>query len=208
MMNEAGSIGPLVVAQLSFPQRPMYGLVNKAIEGLVRQQFGDDAWARIKERAGWTGAQFVSMDSYDDEITYNLVGAASEELGLPPEQVLEAFGDYWTTYTMESGYRDTLGMMGDTLEEFLDNLDALHVRVGMSMPGLIPPSFSREKVADDEWLLHYTSERAGLAPMVIGLLKGLARRFEEDVELEALEGRGDVTATFRIRRLTRGADGD
>ena len=57
----------------------MYGLVNKAIEGLVRQQFGDDAWARIKERAGWTGAQFVSMDTYDDELTYKLVGAASED---------------------------------------------------------------------------------------------------------------------------------
>ena len=186
----------------------MYGLVNKAIEGLVRQQFGDDAWARIKERAGWTGAQFVSMDTYDDELTYKLVGAASEELDLPAEQVLEAFGDYWTTYTMEAGYRDTLGMMGDTLEEFLDNLDALHARVGMSMPGLIPPSFSREQVSKNEWLLHYTSERAGLAPMVVGLLKGLARRFEEDVELETLEGSGDVTASFRIRRVTRGADGD
>ena len=186
----------------------MYGLVNKAIEGLVRQQFGDDTWARIKERAGWKGAQFVSMDSYDDELTYNLVGAASEELGLPAEQVLEAFGDYWTTYTMEAGYRDTLGMMGDTLEEFLDNLDALHARVGMSMPGLIPPSFSREQVSQGEWLLHYTSERAGLAPMVVGLLKGLARRFDEDVELETLGGSGDVTASFKIRRVTRGAGGD
>ena len=44
--------------------------------------------------------------------------------------------------------------------------------------------------------------------MVIGLLKGLARRFEEEVELETLEGSGDVTATFRIRLVTRGADGD
>ena len=147
----------------------MYGLVNKAIEGLVRQQFGDDAWSRIKARAGWTGAQFVSMDTYDDALTYNLVGAASEELGLPPEQVLEAFGDYWTTYTMEAGYRDTLGMMGDTLEEFLDNLDALHARVGMSMP-TNPPSFSREQVSETEWLL--LRRRAGLAPMVIGLLRG------------------------------------
>lgn len=186
----------------------MYGLVNKAIEGLVRQQFGDSAWARIKEQAGWTGAHFVSMDTYDDEITYRLVDAASAELGLSPEQVLEAFGDYWTTYTMEAGYRDTLRMMGDTLPEFLGNLDVLHMRVGASMPGLIPASFALEDVDDGEWLLHYTSERVGLTPMVIGLLRGLARRFEEDVELEALEGRGEATATFRIRRVVRSAGND
>lgn len=185
----------------------MYGLVNKAIEGLVRQQFGDDAWARIKERAGWTGAHFVSMEAYDDSVTYKLVGAASEELKLPPAQILEAFGDYWTTYTIEVGYGDTLGLMGDTLEEFLDNLDALHARVGMTMPGLVPPSFSREEIGPDEWILHYSSEREGLAPMVTGLLKGLARRFDETVELETLETDSRTSASFRIRRVTGDADG-
>jgi hypothetical protein len=44
--------------------------------------------------------------------------------------------------------------------------------------------------------------------MVVGLLRGLARRFDEDVELETLEGRGEATATFRIRRVVRSADND
>lgn len=30
----------------------MYGMVNKAVEGLVCQQFGEEAWEAIKERAG------------------------------------------------------------------------------------------------------------------------------------------------------------
>jgi two-component system chemotaxis sensor kinase CheA len=33
-----------------------------------------------------------------DEVTYKLVGAASEVLGIPPNQVLEAFGEYWIIY--------------------------------------------------------------------------------------------------------------
>ena len=29
----------------------MYGLVNKAVEGLVRSRFGDDAWDKIRIKA-------------------------------------------------------------------------------------------------------------------------------------------------------------
>ncbi|MEM9492755.1 MAG: heme NO-binding domain-containing protein, partial [Myxococcota bacterium] len=42
---------------------------------------------------------------------------------------------------------------------------------------LRPPTFRYEKVAPDRHKLHYHSHRAGLAPMVIGLVKGLAKRF-------------------------------
>lgn len=181
----------------------MYGLVNKAIEGLVRQELGDEAWDRVKQNAGWEGASFVSMDAYDDAVTYALVGAVSNEMKLEPAQVLEAFGEYWTTYTIDEGYGEMLSMMGDDMESFLDNLDAMHARIGTAMPGLVPPSFSREVLGADEWVLHYESEREGLAPMVIGLIKGLARRFDESVAVEQLEGKGPKRASFRIVRTPR-----
>ena len=185
----------------------MYGLVNRAIEGLVRRDFGDDVWNRVVERAGVGQSGFVAMEVYDDAVTYGLVGAASQELKLAPEVLLEAFGEYWTTYTIEEGYGATLDLMGDSLEAFLDNLDELHARVGSSMPGLVPPSFSREVVGQDDWVLHYVSEREGLAPMVIGLLRGLARRFDESVAIEQLAGDDPRRASFRVRRI-RAEDGD
>ena len=71
----------------------MYGLVNRAVEGLVTEKFGVDPWQRICARAGLDDPQFVAMEAYDDAVTYGLVGAAAAELGLEPAAVLEVFGD-------------------------------------------------------------------------------------------------------------------
>ncbi|PON19691.1 hypothetical protein C2W62_01480 [Candidatus Entotheonella serta] len=66
----------------------MYGLVNKAIAELVCDRYGEETWDIIKEKADVDIDAFISMDSYDDEVSYKLVGATSEVLGLSPEQVL------------------------------------------------------------------------------------------------------------------------
>ncbi len=177
----------------------MYGLVNRAVEGLVRSRFGDEAWLTICERAEVDPGGFVAMDLYDDAITYNLVGAASETLELSAEAVLEAFGEYWTVYTIEEGYGDLVAMMGSSLNEFLDNLDTMHDRIGHAMPGLVPPSFKRDSLEDGASVLHYFSEREGLAPMVVGLVKGLAKRFDTSIEIELLDSSVPGHCQFLIR---------
>jgi len=177
----------------------MYGLVNRAVEGLVKEKFGVEAWQRICARAQVDDSSFVAMEVYDDAITYGLVAAASAELGLEPAAVLEAFGDYWTTYTIEEGYGDLLTMMGRTLDEFLDNLDSMHARIAGTMPNLMPPSFEREANDDGSSILHYRSEREGLAPMVLGLLKGLARRFSVTIEIEQLDSDTAGHTRFLVR---------
>lgn len=177
----------------------MYGLVNRAIQGLVKEKFGEEAWHNICARAELGEPSFVAMDAYDDAITYALVGAASQELGLDAGVILEAFGEYWTSYTIEEGYGDLLSMMGGSLDEFLDNLDSMHTRIGGTMPKLVPPSFDREPLDDGSSILHYRSEREGLAPMVLGLLKGLARRFEVEITVERLEPDGPGHERFHVR---------
>jgi hypothetical protein len=178
----------------------MYGLVNRAVEGLVVEKFGAQTWQRICERAELRDPKFVAMDAYDDAVTYALVAAASEELALSPAQVLEAFGEYWTAYTIEEGYGDLLSMMGDSLEDFLENLDSMHARIGGSMPDLVPPSFEREAQDDGSSILHYRSDREGLWPMVVGLLKGLAKRFDVAIEVTRLEPAAAGHERFLVRR--------
>jgi len=181
----------------------MYGLVNQAVEDFVRRGFGDAAWQRIREGAGLSHEMFVSMDGYPDEVTYKLVGAASEVLNLDAAQILESFGEHWVLYTAQEGYGEMLSMFGASLEEFLGNLDNMHSHVGLTFPDLRPPSFQLERVDGGRGLLlHYRSERMGLAPMVIGLLKGLGRRFDENVVVRQTAHRGlDDHDVFRIDRI-------
>jgi hypothetical protein len=168
----------------------MYGLINKAVEGLVRQRFGDAAWDRIRTRAGLPDEPFISMEQYPDSTTYDLVGAASAELGAPAEAILEEFGRFWTVYTADAGYGELMKGAGSTLPEFLRNLDQLHTRVKLSFPHLAPPSFSVANETAASLELHYYSERAGLAPLVVGLLKGLGERFQVElsVRTERVDG--------------------
>jgi len=178
-------------------------LVNKAVQDLVLTQHDERTWALIKEKAGVRLDAFVQMEPYPDEVTYHLVAAAAEVLQTPPELILEAFGYHWVTYTAEEGYGDLLHMFGDSLSEFLHNLDNLHARVGMTYSKLCPPSFVCDELDESTLRLHYWSEREGLGPMMIGLLRGLSDRFEVTTEVswEQRKG-GDVDHdTFLIKLL-------
>lgn len=179
----------------------MYGMVNKAIEGLVTEQFGEETWTRILAEAGVDGAGFIGMDPYPDEVTYALVGAASRVLETPADALLEAFGEYWTRYVGSQGYGSLMALEGRDLGEFLRDLDDMHARISMTMPELNPPAFTVEDGDDGEYILHYYSDRAGLGPMVVGLLRGLLVLKGADGEIRWTDRREDGADhdMFRIR---------
>lgn len=129
------------------------------------------------------------MEAYPDDITHRLVKAASAVLNLTPQEIMQAFGEYWVQYTAQEGYGELMDMSGDNLVEFLENLDNLHARVGISFPKLQPPSFECADTEEESLSLHYRSTREGLAPMVIGLVKGLGKRFDTEVDIAQTQSR-------------------
>ncbi len=178
----------------------MYGLVNKAVVDLVCTKFGKDTWDKIKQKADVDIDVFVSMDAYPDDITYRLVGAASEVLKLPPEAILEAFGEHWVLYTAAEGYGPMLDASGATLREFLMNLDALHARVALTLSELRPPRFRLVDIDHNTMLLEYRSTRQGLAPMVIGLLRGLGVKFKTPIDVTHARKPEHDEFTIRVKQ--------
>ncbi|MFM7674774.1 MAG: heme NO-binding domain-containing protein [Synechococcus sp.] len=169
----------------------MYGLINRAIRDMVTTYHGEDTWQRIRERAEVADEVFLSMEAYPDDLTHRLVVAASQELVLSPAEILRAFGEFWVRYTATEGYGELMAIAGDTLPEFLENLDDLHARVGVNFPRLIPPAFDCEQSGPEELELHYHSQRLGLAPMVVGLVEGLGDRFDTEVAVTQTSSRDD-----------------
>ncbi|AFY92149.1 heme NO-binding domain-containing protein [Chamaesiphon minutus] len=162
----------------------MFGLVNKGLEDMICSQYGEEIWEKIKSKAEVEIEAFISMDSYPDDITYRLVDAASVVMAMPATDILEAFGRYWLLFTATEGFGSLMEMAGDNLPEFLQNLDNLHARVGLSFPELQPPSFLCSHLEAESLKLHYYSERPGLTPMVVGMLKGLGEKFDTDVDIQ------------------------
>lgn len=162
----------------------MYGLVNQAVQDLVVKNFGEDKWEEIKRRADFREESFMRMKAYPDDLTYRLVGAVSDVLGITPDQALLAFGEYWVLYTGREGYGHLFDIAGSNLLDFLYNLDSLHSRVGQNFTNLVPPSFLCEEIDTNTVRMHYHTSRSGLCSMVTGLLQGLGKHFNTQVEID------------------------
>lgn len=162
----------------------MYGMVNKAIEQMVVMHHGEDAWEKIKVKAGTSIEVFISNEPYPDELTYALVAAASESLQVPQEKLLHEFGEHWILHTAMESYGGLMRAAGRSIGEFLGNLPNFHARVSMIFPKLKPPHFECTEITEHSLNLHYHSERSGLQPFVIGLMDGLGKMFDTPVEVK------------------------
>ena len=169
----------------------MYGIVNKAIEELVTENFGAEKWALIKKRSGVDIDFFLSNEPYDDAITFQLAIAVSEEMNMPLSSVLEAFGEWWVLRTGKEKYGALMEAGGNGLKEFLLNLPVFHNRVLLIYPKLTPPEFKITDVEDNSLCLHYFSKREGLQDFVRGLLIGLGKMYHTPTTIELLQSRND-----------------
>jgi hypothetical protein len=169
----------------------MYGIVNKAIEDLVKENFGEEKWDAVKERSGVDIDFFLSNEPYDDDITYKLAGAVSEEMQMPVSDVLQAFGEWWVLRTGKEKYGGLMEAGGSGLKEFLINLPVFHNRVMLIYPKLTPPEFKVSNAEENSIHVHYFSKRVGLQDFVRGLLSGLGKMYNTPTQIELLQSRDD-----------------
>ena len=163
----------------------MYGLINSSLQSMIREKFGEEQWISVLSASGVPEDSFLSMRSYDDAVTYDLVGAASAVLGAPAESCLEMFGEWWVLETAARSYGPLMDAAGKDLVEFLGNMNSLHDRITGTFINYVPPEFRVESLDGDRHRVHYISKRQGLTPFVVGLLKGLARRFDSNLEFHS-----------------------
>ena len=160
----------------------MYGLINNSLKDMICEKFGEEKWQEVLNASGVPEDSFLTMRSYDDEITYALAGAASDVLGAPVDACLEMFGKYWVLETAAKSYGTLLDAAGEDMVVFLGNLNALHDRITSTFLNYVPPEFFVEE-KDNGYEIHYMSKRKGLTPFVVGLLKGLGIRFGQTVNI-------------------------
>ncbi len=170
----------------------MYGMVNRAIEQFIKEQHGDVVWDRVASKPD-IHHEFGSMEQYPDSTSVDLIVGLSEATGRTPSQILADVGEYWVDFAHKSQYGELLDMAGDTLPEVLSNLDDMHTRVGYSFEDLKPPSFWISDLTEDSMILHYSSERDGLAPMVVGLVRGLSKHLQTACSVIQVGFKGDTS---------------
>jgi hypothetical protein len=178
----------------------MYGIINKAIQELVTENYGEQKWQKILTLSAIEEDFFISNEPYDDDITFKLAQAVSLEMNINIEDVLIAFGEWWVVKTTKDKYGTLMESGGATLKEFLINLPNFHNRVMLIYPKLTPPEFKVSNLSDSSLHLHYISSREGLQEFVRGLIQGLGILFNTPVTVELIQSRenGSAYEIFKI----------
>jgi hypothetical protein len=178
----------------------MYGIVNKAIEDLVKANFGEAKWDAILERSEIDVDFFISSEAYDDAITFKLAVAVSQEMDMTVGAVLTAFGEWWVLKTTSEKYPGLMESGGLNLRDFLVNLPNFHNRIMLIYPKLTPPEFKVSEVTENGLHLHYFSQREGLQEFVRGLLQGLGKKFDTPIVISLLQTReeGATHEVFKV----------
>lgn len=180
----------------------MYGLINSALKSMVTESFGEAKWQAVLQASGVPEDSFLTMRSYDDDISYQLVAASAEVLETPAADCLEMFGRYWVLEVATKTYANLMDSSGTSLLEFLENLNALHDRITSVFLDYAPPEFRIVHGEDGVHQIHYISQRDGLTPFVDGLLCGLAQHFDQELTVLNLEHRHRPEGTHAVYQVT------
>ena len=170
----------------------MYGLLNQAVQAYVVSRHGDTMWTCVAEEVCPEDVPFLALELYPDGVTFSLVAALAAATGESADAMLADISKFFAGYFATRGYDDLMRATGGSFAQFVRNIDLLHTQVSTMFPDLKVPSF---RVTDESGMslrLHYYSSREGLAPMVVGLLQGVAARFGQELQIshDVIRGSG------------------
>jgi len=152
----------------------MHGLINWSIQSFVSENYGAAAWQDVaaKARLGFSG--FEALMNYEDELTYAVLDAASEQLNNPQSAILEDIGTFLCTHPKLEAVRRLLRFGGDSFPDFLCSLDDLSDRAHLALPNLEVPEIDLKLNAPGNVTLTCTSKHRGFGHVIVGILQAMA----------------------------------
>ncbi len=159
----------------------MKGIVFNLLEQVVSAEHGEDVWDLLLEDAELDGA-YTSLGNYPDAELMLLVGAASERLATPADDVVRWFGEQ-TLPLFATRYPDLFAAQASTRALVLNLNEVIHPEVRKLYPGASTPVFAFDTSSPETLLMEYRSERQ-LCSFAEGLLLGTATHYSEPIAIE------------------------
>jgi Haem-NO-binding len=158
----------------------MKGIIFNVVEEVVADRYGDETWDALLEAADLDGS-YTSLGSYPDGHLVRLVGAASQLLGVPADDVIRALGE-GAIPLLASRYPQFFEPFASTRPFLLTLNDIIHPEVKKLYPGAEVPDFDFATADNGDLVIGYRSDRQ-LCALAEGFIAGAARHYGESVEL-------------------------
>ena len=163
----------------------MKGVIVQCLGNLVTEKFGKDKWEDALEKSGVDrNYNCLAFDDVDDEVIIKVIKSTCEVLDITMSQAADAFGDYWVNNFTQKIY-GVYYKNKNNAKEFLLNMDNVHNITTKNIKNARPPRFEYKEVDDKTLIMTYKSHR-GLIDILIGLIKGVGKHFNEDLQVRKI----------------------
>lgn len=156
----------------------MYVLINRALEGFLRDTYGAEAWEAIESIAD-SEVEFFDFDAGEaDPVTGfdfgSILAAAVELLGKARSDVLEDLGTYLVSHPNMDALRRLLRFSGVTFPDFLHSLDDLPDRARLAVSDLRLPSLELLETGPLEYDLLVARNEFDFGHILVGVIRAMA----------------------------------
>jgi len=163
----------------------MHGVVFGELQRFVSDAHGTAGWAALLDKAGLGSKVYLAVEEYPDTEIGALVKAAAEMTGRAPAEILESFGEFIVPSLLKM-YGHLLKPNWKTLDVINHTEGTVHTVVRVKNPGAKPPLLKTRPEGKDTVVLIYHSPRR-MCSLAIGIGRGLARHFHENVTIRETE---------------------
>jgi methyl-accepting chemotaxis protein len=148
------------------------------MEDLVTKKFGAVKWKESLKNAGFSDARlFSTLEDVADAQVLALMKGIADAGSLTMNQVMDAFGEHWSSQFAPKLYSSYFAAAKST-RELLLSLDKVHTSITRVMKSARPPHFTYEWQGDKHLVMHYQSGR-GLIALMPGLIHGLGTYYKD-----------------------------
>lgn len=158
----------------------MKGIVFNVLEEVVVQQFSQDVWEDLIDKAEVSGA-YTSLGSYDDAELSSLVAAAAATLGKTPGEVLRWFGQ--SAMPLLAVHYPSLFESHQSSRDFVLSVNKIiHPEVRKLYAGASCPYFHFQPSEGGGMMMAYDSKRK-LCTLAQGFIEGAATHYQDTVHV-------------------------
>lgn len=158
----------------------MHGRMFWEFRDYAEARHGAGTWLTLLKNVGLAEKVYLQKPYPDTEMVA-LVTAASALSGRPMAEVLEDFGEF-TAPSLMKMYAHLMKPGWRTLDVIEHTESTAHGALRKDDAGMGPPFLRTKRVGPDELILFYSSPRK-LCAVAIGVAKGLAKFFHEDISV-------------------------
>jgi len=185
----------------------MHGIIMNQLRLYAEARLGAGGWERLCTVAGVPANSYNLSQNYPDEQTLAIVDALSTACRTERPQLMEDFGQFLVPAVLRV-YGSLLRPEWRVLDVLEHTEEVIHTVVRVRNPGATPPMLDTRRVSPEAVQISYTSPRR-LCGLARGITRGIARHFQEEIEIRDLEcmHQGDARCLILVTKYNPTATG-